>query len=227
MRMLTRSIPAAALALALGVLPAAAQEPGNGNFQWYVGGQGGVMLFRTQLQGREAIPTFGGHALIVARRTGLLLSVEEGVGDGELSQYTDVVNGTQTVAFNDIRKYSAVLMAFPIKAAAQPYLGVGFGIIHTVSPQVAGGGSPQFFAEDLGSSGFGTFVGGINFKVGRLMAFGQYQVTTSSGIRAVRDEDDNVVAFGEVLRGPTHTFSGGLRFGLGGARESIKTGGYK
>jgi hypothetical protein len=35
------------------------------------------------------------------------------------------------------------------------------------------------------------------------------------------------VAFGRLLNGPTHTFSGGLRFGLGSARESVKTGGYK
>jgi hypothetical protein len=225
MRMLTRSIPVAAVALALGALPAAAQEPGNGNFQWYVGAQGGVMLFDTPVQDREAMPTFGGQTLIVARRTGLLLSVEEGVGDAEQSAYADAT-GVQTVTFNDIRKYSAVLMAFPIKAAAQPYLGVGYGIIHTVSPQV-GPTAFQSDAEELGSSGFGTFLAGITFQVGRLMAFGQYQVTTSPGQGFVHDGQGTVVATGRLLSGPTHTFSGGLRFGLGGARESIKTGGYK
>jgi hypothetical protein len=225
MRMLTRGIPVAALALSLGALPAAAQEPGNGNFQWYVGAQGGVMLFDTPAQDREAMPTFGGQTLIVARRTGLLLSVEEGVGDDEQSSYADL-GGTQTVTFNDIRKYSAVLMAFPIKAAAQPYLGVGYGIIHTVSPQVSGTGF-QSDAEDLGSSGFGTFLAGITFQVGRLMAFGQYQITTSPGTGYVTDGTGAVVASGRLLSGPTHTFSGGLRFGLGSARESVKTGGYK
>ena len=225
MRMLTRSIPVAALALALGALPAAAQEPGNGNFQWYVGAQGGVMLFDTPVQDRQAMPTFGGQTLIVARRTGLLLSVEEGVGDGEQSAYTDA-GGTQAVTFNDIRKYSAVLMAFPIKAAAQPYLGVGYGIIHTVSPRV-GGTAFQSDAEALGSSGFGTFLAGITFQVGRLMAFGQYQITTSPGEGFVTDDAGAVVASGRLLSGPTHTFSGGLRVGLGGARESIKTGGYR
>ena len=29
----------------------AAQAPGNGNFQWYVGGQGGVMIFKTPTPG--------------------------------------------------------------------------------------------------------------------------------------------------------------------------------
>jgi hypothetical protein len=212
MRMLTRSIPVAALA------------PGNGDFQWYIGAQGGVMLFDTPLQDRTAIPSFGGQTLIVARRTGLLLSVEEGVGDGEQTAYNDL-SGAQTVTFNDIRKYSAVLMAFPIKAAAQPYLGVGWGIMHTVSPNTTG--AFQSDAEDLGSHGFGTFLAGVTFQLGRLMAFGQYQITTSPGQQFVTDEAGAVVASGSLLNGPTHTFSGGLRFGLGSSRESVKTGGYK
>ena len=155
MRMLSRSIPVAALALAFGAVSAAAQESGQRDFQWYIGPQAGVMLFDTPVQDRQAMPSFGGQTLIVARRTGLLLSVEEGVGDDEVSAYNDL-SGTQTVTFNDIRKYSAVLMAFPIKAAAQPYLGVGWGIMHTVSPRTTG--AFQSDAEDLGSSGFGTVV---------------------------------------------------------------------
>lgn len=225
MRMLTRSIPVAVLALALGALPAIAQEPGSGNFQWYVGGQGGVMLFDTPTQDRTAIPTFGGQTLIVARRTGLLLSVEEGVGDGETSSYADL-SGTQTVTFNDIRKYSAVLMAFPIRAAAQPYLGVGYGIMHVVNPSPASPAAFQEDANELGSTGFGTFLAGVQFQVGRLMAFGQYQITTSPSNDTVTDGQGNFLAYGRLLEGPTHTFSGGIRIGLGSAREEVKTGGY-
>jgi len=156
MRMLSRSIPVAALALSLSALSVAAQEPGNGNFQWYVGGQSGVMFFDTPTQDRTGIPTFGGQTLIVAKRTGLLLSVEEGVGSDETSAYSDL-SGTQTVTFNDIRKYSAVLMAFPIKSAVQPYLGVGYGIMHVVSPTPTNLTAFQSDAEELGSTGFGTF----------------------------------------------------------------------
>jgi hypothetical protein len=226
MRMLSRSIPVAALALALGALPAAAQEAGNGNSQWYVGGQGGVMFFDTPTQNRTAIPTFGGQTLIVAKRTGLLLSVDEAVGNDETSSYSDL-SGTQAVTFNDIRRYSAVLMAFPIRAAAQPYLGVGWGIMHVVNPSPVSPSAFQSDAEELGSTGFGTFLAGITFQVGRLMAFGQYQITTSPSNSVVTDPDGNALAFGRLLTGPTHTFSGGLRFGLGSARESVKTGGYK
>ena len=43
MRMVIRSIPVLALALGLGVTQAAAQQPGNGDFQWYIGPQAGVI----------------------------------------------------------------------------------------------------------------------------------------------------------------------------------------
>ena len=224
MRMVIRSIPAAALALCLGTAHLSAQQPGNGNFQWYVGGQGGAMFFKTPTQSRSAIPTFGGHALIVAKRTGLMLSYEEGVGDNETSSFTDA-GGVQSVTFNDIRKYSASLMAFPIRSAAQPYLGIGYGIIHVVNPTSASGS--DFSANELGSSGFGSFVGGLQFQLGRFMAFGQYQITTSPSTHAVTDGAGNVVAVGRLLDGPTHTFTGGLRIGLGSARDAGTTaGGY-
>jgi len=222
MRMLSRSIPVAALVLSLGALPAAAQEPGNGNFQWYVGPQGGVMFFETPTQDRTGIPTFGGQMLIVAKRTGLMLSVEEGVGSDETSAYTDL-NGPQAVTFNDIRKYSAVLMAFPVRSAAQPYLGVGYGIIHVVNPQPTSPAAVQSDANELGSSGFGTFLGGVQFQVGRLMAFGHYQITTGSSNQFVVD-NGTLFASGRLLQGPTHTFVGGLRIGLGSAREGISRG---
>jgi hypothetical protein len=225
MRMLIRSIPAAALLLGLGTADLAAQQPGNGNFQWYVGGQGGAMFFKTPTQGRSGIPTFGGQALIVARRTGLMLSFEEGVGSNETSAYTDA-NGVQSVTFNDIRKYSAMLMAFPIRSAAQPYLGVGYGILHVVNPTPASAGAFQSDAAELGSFGFGSFVGGLQFQVGRFMAFGQYQITTGPSNDTVEDATGAPVAFGRLLQGPTHTFSGGVRFGLGSAREKPKSGGY-
>ena len=75
--------------------------------------------------------------------------------------------------------------------------------------------------------GFGTFVGGVQFQVGRLMAFVQYQVTTSPSTHAVTDASGTVVAVGRLLDGPTHSFTGGLRFGLGGALDNGRSaGGY-
>jgi hypothetical protein len=225
MRTLIRSIPGAALVLALGTAPLAAQAPGNGNFQWYVGGQGGVTFFKTPTQDRSGIPSFGGHTLIVAKRTGLLLSFDEAVGSDETTAYTDG-NGVQSVTFNDIRTYSGILMAFPLRTPAQPYLGVGYGIKHIVNPTPASSGAFQSDAVELGSFGFAAFVGGVQFQVGRFMAFGQYQITTSPSQKSVTATDGTVLAVGRLLEGPTHMFSGGLRFGLGSARESVKGGGY-
>ena len=225
MRTLIRTIPAAMLVLALGTTGLLAQAPGNGDFQWYVGGQGGMTFFKTPSQGRSGIPTFGGHTLIVAKRTGLMLSFDEAVGSNELSSYTDA-GGAQSVTFNDIRRYSAVLMAFPIKAAAQPYLGLGYGLIHVVNPTPSSSAAFQSPANELGSSGFATFVGGLQFQVGRFMAFGQYQITSSGGQKVATASDGTVVGVGQLLDGPTHTFTGGLRIGLGSAREDVKAGGY-
>jgi hypothetical protein len=228
MRTLIRSIPAAALALVLGTAHLAAQRaPGNGNFQWYIGGQGGVLFFKTPTQGRSGIPTFGGHALIVAKRTGLMISVDEAVGDNETAAYTDA-GGTQAVTFNDIRRYSAVLMAFPIRAAAQPYLGVGYGIIHVVNPTPTSSSAFQDDAQQIGSAGFGTLVGGLQFQVGRFMAFGQYQITSAASTQRAFDGSSPPVmtAVGRLLDGPTHTFTGGLRIGLGSARDDVRAGGY-
>ena len=225
MRMVTRSIPAAVLALSLAAARLTAQQPGNGNFQWYLGGQGGVMFFKTPTQDRSGIPTFGGQTLIVAKRAGLMLSVEEGVGSKETSSYTDA-NGVQNVTFNDIRKYSGVLMAFPVRAAVQPYLGVGYGIIHVVNPTPTNPAAFQSDAVELGSSGFATFVGGLTFQVGRLMAFGHYQITSSPSSHAVTS-GGTVVAAGQLLVGPTHTFSAGLRVGLGSSKDASRSaGGY-
>jgi len=120
MRMVTRSITVAALTLGFGAANLAAQAPVQGDFQWYVGGEAGVLVFQTPAQTRGGMFSAGGHTLITARRTALLLSIDEGVGSNEQSAYFDPTGTVQTVQFNDIRKYSAVLTAFPIRSAAQP-----------------------------------------------------------------------------------------------------------
>jgi hypothetical protein len=224
MPMVTRSISVAALAFCLGAGSLPAQEPGHGNFQWYIGGHGGAMVFRTPSQSRGGIPVAGGHVLIVSRRTGLMLSVEEAFGSTELSSYTTATGSTQAVTFNDIRKYSATLMAFPFRMPIQPFLGVGVGIMHVVNPFTGSEGSSEV-ATQLGSTGFGSFVGGVEFKVARFIGFGQYQITTSPSRHATTDVGGGV-ASGNLLAGPTHTFSAGLRIGLGSARERAQGGGY-
>jgi hypothetical protein len=181
------------------------------------------MSFATSAQDRKEIPMGGGHIMITARRTGLLLSVEEGFGSDEVAVFTDGAGGQQVVTFNDIRKYSAALLAFPLNIPIQPFVGVGVGIMHTVNPQ--GGLEGSTAPSELGSTGFGTFLGGVQFKLSRFMGFGQYQITTSPAIQHSSGFGiDN--STGRLLEGPTHTFSAGLRIGLGNARERPAGGGY-
>jgi hypothetical protein len=232
MRKVTLSIPVAVLALCLAAAQLPAQQPGSGNFQWYIGGQGGILNFET-LEGRHTIPMAGAHLLITARRTGLLLSVEEGLGSNEVGVYTlqdldpsGAVVQQQAVAagYKDLRKYSATLLAFPIKGPATPYFGLGVGILHT-----SGNTPDDDFTKSIGSSGFGSLIGGINFRVSRLSAFGQYQVTTSPAEQIISQrftDGSKMIAFGNLFRGPTHSFTAGLRFGLGNARERATGGGY-
>jgi hypothetical protein len=162
-----------------------------------------------------------------------LLSVDEGLGSSEVGVYTvqtvsatGAVTGQQAIAagYKDLRKYSATLLAFPIKGPATPYFGVGVGILHT-----SGNTPDDDFTKGVGSTGFGSFVGGLNFRVSRLSAFGQYQITTSPGEQTVTQrftDGSRTVAFGKLFSGPTHTFTAGLRFGLGNARERATGGGY-
>jgi hypothetical protein len=226
-------IPVAALALCLGAAQLAAQQPGNGTFQWYVGGHGGIINFDTPTAGHKTEPLGGAHLLITARRTGLLLSVEQSFGTATAAGYTmQIFDSTGTfvsqsaipVTFKYLRKYSATLMAFPIKGPITPFFGIGLGIMHT------GGHTPNdAVASQIGSSGFASLVGGLNFRVSRLSAFGQYQVTTSPREQfttATDSEGFTFVSFGNFYTGPTHSFTAGLRFSLGNARERATGGGY-
>jgi hypothetical protein len=232
MRMVTLSIPVV-LALCLGAATLSAQEPGNSTFQWYVGGHGGIMNFETPLEGRSTIPLGGAHLLVTAKRTGLLLSVEQGFGSNEPSVYNfTVIDSSGSVSsqdvfqtFNYLRKYSATLMAFPIKGPITPYLGIGVGVLH------AGGFTPSEDgdAQSIGSSGFGSLIGGLNFKVSRFSAFGQYQVTTGPSRQVIVREgpaESTLISSGNIFTGATHTFSAGLRFNLGNAKERSMGGGY-
>jgi hypothetical protein len=232
MRMVTRIFPVVALALGLGAAQLPAQQPGNGAFQWYIGGQGGIMNFETPLEGHITKPMGGVHLLVTARRTGLLLSVEQAFGSDQLGSYNVAVidSGVVTsstdvpVTWNSLRKYSATLMAFPIKGPMTPYFGIGVGFMHTV-----GHNPDDFDARNIGSSGFGSLVGGLNFRVSHLSAFGQYQITTGPALQFIERtgaEGSSVISSGNLFKGPTHTFSAGLRLGLGNARERSTAGGY-
>lgn len=229
MKMLTRLTTAAMLVVLLSPSALSAQT-GRNPFQWFIGGSGGVLVFETPRQERSAMPSVGANFLITAKRTALLLAIEEGLGSDELSSYVDpsapTTNGVRDVTFNNIRKFSATLMYYPLQSHAQPFIGVGLGMIQVHNPQPVGPfttpdeqASARTTATQLGSSGFASLVGGLQLQVGAFAIFGQYQITTAPGPSSRLNNN-------KLLTGPTHSFTGGLRFSLGGAKEGVTGGGY-
>ena len=213
MSRLSRSISMFALLTAVGATSAAAQNLASDNFRWYVGGQAGAFIFRTPNQTRGAIPMAGGHFLIKARKGGLYIGVDEAFKKNQMSSYATSTGGTQDVTFTDVRRFTFALMAFPVRGAATPYFGVGGGIMNVVSPKAGGFDDPV--ATDLGSSGFGTFMAGLQFRVGGVSAFGQYQIQTIPGYKA------NEFGAGRLISGTVHSISGGVRVSLGASREEM------
>jgi hypothetical protein len=215
MRLIGRTATVLGLVCLVQVPAVLAQTTGFETFKWYVGGQAGVTIFETQSQTRGGIFTAGGNLLVTAKRTGLLITVEEGIKRNQLSSMEDATapGGTRSVTFNDIRKYSFSLLAFPFRTVAQPYLGLGVGWLQTVKEYPAGttpatAGATQDLAEQAGSFGFGSFTAGVQARVDRFMVFGQYQITSAA-------------APGKLFVGSTHAFTAGMRISLGGAREGV------
>jgi hypothetical protein len=215
MRMLGRTSTVLGLACLVQVPALMAQTTGFETFKWYVGAQAGITIFETPTQTRGGIFSAGAHLLVTAKRTGLLLSVEEGIKRNQTSSFADAsaAGGVRQVVFNDLRKYSASLLAFPFRTFVQPYVGLGIGFLQTVKEYPSGttpatAPAAQALAESAGSIGFGTAIGGVQARVDRFVVFGQYQFTTAA-------------ASGKLLVGPTHTFSAGMRISLGNAREGV------
>ena len=232
MRMLSRSVLLAATALSLGSGLAAQQIRDNG-FQWYVGGQGGAMSFETPNQARTTKALGGASLLVMAHRSGLLLSFDQGFTKNSTSAYGYVQldsagqvtsTGTVDVTFNYVRRYAAMLMAYPVRGPISPFFGLGGGIMHVGGLTAFGSSTDDGITKDMGSSAFGSALAGLEIRLSRVAIFGQYQISTemSSKSRTVPLTDGSQVIYsGRLLTGPVHTFSAGLRVSLGNARESI------
>jgi hypothetical protein len=207
-----RALVACTVALAAsGTLPSSALAQRNDSYTWKLGLQAGSMILQTRTQDSELIPSAGAHVLIMGRRGGLLAGVDEAFGSDEKSGL---------IVFNDVRRYQAVLMAFPVAAPLEPYFGVGGGIMQVVSPRVDASVQDPFqrealldAAKDASASGFLTALAGIQGRWNRFTAFGQAQIHTAPG-------DD------KLLRGASYSVHGGIRIGLGSAKEGVKAGGY-
>jgi hypothetical protein len=104
----------------------------------------------------------------------------------------------------------------------EPYLGVGFGLLQVLNPQFPAQESFTSADEAAASadearshaaSGFVSALAGVQFRVGRIAAFGQGQLSSAP-------------AAGALLRGTGYSMMAGLRFSLGSTRQDVKGGGY-
>ena len=213
MRTYTRGLPALVLGAAVMVSPLAGQEVGTGSFKWYFGAYAGATMFETTAQEDKVDPTIGAQIFVTARRTALRLSIEETFTNDNLAAYPDPTapGGVQQVTFNNIRKYSLMLIGIPLQGAVQPYLGLGVGWMHTVNTYVLGTPSDPAAAReeavDRGSVGFGSLMAGLQIRMKGVAVFGTWQITSAP------DE-------GSLFVGPTHSFTGGVRLSLGPSRET-------
>ena len=232
MRILSRAIPLLALTAVAAANSVQAQSASSkatdvaqvrdNRFKWFFGAQVGAMMFETPKQSRTGVPAFGAHVAVVNRRGGLMVGVDEGFGSKDSSAFVDSGSGgiTRPVSFDRLRRYSFNLTGYPVRGKLEPYLGVGFGLLQVINPKLGGVfTSPTQAAESAdeanqkSATGFMSFLAGVQFRVGRMAAFGQYQISSAPSA-------------GNLLRGPGHLLMGGLRFSLGSSKEGVKGGGY-
>ncbi len=202
-----------AIALAA-TIPVTASAQRSDSYTWKLGLDVGAMAFQTvgNLE-TTVVPSVGAHFLIMEKRGGLMVGIDEGVGTNE--------KATDNVIFNDLRRYQAVLMAFPKTGSVEPYFGGGVGILQVVYPRVdhtlvvdpSEQATVLADARSRSSTGFLTLLGGVQGCWKRFTVFAQYQAGTSPS-------DD------KLLHGATQTLVGGIRIGLGPAREGVAAGGY-
>lgn len=212
MTFLRRAATAAFLGLLMAV-PSAARAQRSDSYTWKFGIDAGSMIFTTRTQDATVIPSAGAHILVMGKRGGLEFGITEGFGSDE-----ETSGGL--VLFNDLRRYQAVLLAFPFSMALEPYFGLGGGIMQVVGPRVSAAVQDPTdratlldAAKEASTSGFLTGLVGVQGRWKRFTVFAQYQLHTSPS--------DN-----KLLKGPLHTVHAGIRFGLGSAREGVRAGGY-
>ena len=234
MRIPSRALPllaVIAVAAAPSVLAQAARsdagsvaEIRDNRFKWFFGAQGGAMMFETPSQTQTGVPAFGAHLAIVSRRAGLMVGVDEAFGSSEATGFIDSNSGgiARSMTFDRLRRYQFNMTGYPVRGALEPYLGLGFGVLQVINPEfgeneVFSSAEEAAFSADeahqRSATGFVSVLAGVQFRVGRMAAFGQYQITSSPSA-------------GNLLRGPGHSLMGGLRFSLGSSKEGVRGGGY-
>lgn len=211
--------------LALGVLLASIGAPLEGQDdswqrQWYWGAQGGLTTYGS---GINAFTT-GGHWFITGTRSALYLGLDALIFDFGADTGADITianpdspTGSTPVSLRRGNRVEFLLYAMPTKNRLQLYAGGGFAINQitdavpssTTTLSVAELNTALDLIDELDTKVFVVFSGGLQLRLGRLVAYGEYRYLPSS-----RDF---------LLNAPQHSFLGGLRYALTHANEQIET----
>jgi len=213
-------LPSRSLLASLAVLAASASQlnaqKGTDSYKWYIGPEAGVMLFKTQNQSMTGAFAAGGHILITAKRTALMVSYDQAFRNNNVSSFSDASapTGVRSTNFNNVGRLSFMLLAMPVQTHIQPFIGLGFGILRTVknNPDQTGLTSADEVqaakdaAGSAGSYGFGAATVGLQLRAGGVAVFGQYQISTGPGSN-------------KLLVGANHSIMGGIRLSLGSSKD--------
>ncbi|MGH7589929.1 MAG: hypothetical protein ACREL2_00705, partial [Gemmatimonadales bacterium] len=218
MRMLSRSIVLGVLAAAVVGTPAWAQ--GSRQYTLYFGAQGGLISVKDGTAGgkRDLIAAAGAHFLVTGARSGLLISVDQSFGTTKSGTVGTVVvdsagnatSSSTTVKYTGVRRYTFAVLLFPVRhSIVQPYVGIGGGILHSTGNTPGG-----HVVANLGTQGFLTAIGGLEFRVAGLSAFGQAQVTSAPSVRTMATNlTDGSTEYdtGSLLQDPSFSVMAGIR----------------
>lgn len=212
--------------VALGVLLASMGAPLEGQDdswqrKWYWGAQSGITTFGS---GISAFTT-GGHWLITGTQSALYVGLDALLfGIGSLGGINipmanpDSPTGSTVVGLRRGNRVEFLLYAMPTKKRLQLYAGGGFAInqvTDAVPRDAAILGAAELntaldLIDELDTKVFVVFSGGLQLRLGRLVAYGEYRYLPSS-----RDF---------LLNAPQHSLLGGFRYALTHANEQIETG---
>lgn len=194
------------------------------NNQWYWGAQGGLMIYKTNIQTATAEPVIGGHWLITSRRTALYVAVEQSyfLTDAQAvivdpnSTGSSVGPAFRDVTFSQVRRVLFGLVAHPAQRRVEPFAGAGFAMQQVLNPLVDCSGctleseivEADDRAHDASSKAFFWAMGGMQINYSnKLSVFANYLWMSS--------------AQGFLLDGNTHTLQGGIRYSLGTSKEGV------
>ena len=216
-----RTFVRCALVALVTVAPAALSAQGARGWvdTWFWGAHTGVLYYQTNRRSYYFDPTIGAHMLITKQRAALYVEFEHTfLLDPAVAAISDPTStdpnlppGFRDVEFEHVRRISAALVAVPIHGPFQPFAGLGVSILQIPNASPRGAVSDpeltQFLIDEASSKAALLVLAGFDFRMGRLTVFGQYK--------------GNSEARGFLLDGAVHSLQGGLRYAIGGARETI------